>query len=72
MSARSEKAKMREALEITESNLSSLIAAKYSNYTMMIGWRNMCRRALGTMPYQVSPDPDPNFLLAREIWDFNS
>lgn len=47
MSAPSEKQKMREALELTEGNLSSLIAARHCDAVLMSDWRKVVRRALG-------------------------
>jgi len=55
MSQLSEKQRMRDALRITERNLSSMIGGGFSPTTIMArsftetmnDWRNMCRRALG-------------------------
>jgi len=47
MSGRAEKVRMREALCLTERNLSSLIAARHSDAVMMGAWRDVCRKALG-------------------------
>ncbi|MDK8186689.1 MULTISPECIES: hypothetical protein [Sphingomonas] len=53
--ARSQKAKMRDALRITESNLTKMIGSQFTPSTvssahfvdLMKHWRDMCRRALG-------------------------
>lgn len=58
MSGISEKQKMRDALQLTERNLGGMIAARYTPTSVqapefaeaMIGWRNVCRRALGYAP----------------------
>jgi hypothetical protein len=41
---------MREALEITEGNLSSLIGARSSDRVLMTNWRDVVRRALSHWP----------------------
>lgn len=55
MSQISEKQKMRDALRITERNLSSMIGSRFTPSSIqaavfietMEAWRDMCRRALG-------------------------
>lgn len=55
MSGISEKQRMKDALQITERNLSSMIGGRFTPASIqapafvetMIGWRAMCRRALG-------------------------
>jgi hypothetical protein len=44
---------MREALRLTERNLSSLMAAKHSDAVLMGHWRNEVRKALGWHPVEV-------------------
>lgn len=47
MSRLSAKQLMRDALELTERNLGSLIAARHSDAVLMSDWRDVVRRSLG-------------------------
>lgn len=58
MSRPSEKALMREALLLTEGNLSSLIAARHCDYILMRHWRDQVRKALGNIPILLTRDEE--------------
>lgn len=47
MSRINQKQAMRDALQLTERNLGSLIAARHPNAVLMSDWRNVVRKALG-------------------------